>query len=61
MQQQLEIGNWKLKMSDPVDWNRREILGHKTLSNRVRELVTLRTWHPALQRNEVNSSTRILR
>ena len=54
MQQQLEIGNWKLKMWDPVDWNRREILGHKTLSNRVRELVTLRTWHPALQRNEVN-------
>ena len=43
-------------MSDPVDWNRREILGHKTLWNRVRELIMLRTWHPALQRNEVNLS-----
>ncbi|HVN17652.1 MAG TPA: alpha-amylase family glycosyl hydrolase [Dongiaceae bacterium] len=42
------------KMTDPVDWNRRQIFGHQTLQDRVRELVTLRTNHPALQRNEVS-------
>ncbi|HET7206336.1 MAG TPA: alpha-amylase family glycosyl hydrolase, partial [Terriglobales bacterium] len=50
----LDNTDWHLKMSDPVDWSRLEILGHKTLRNRVRELIRLRTQHPALQRNEVN-------
>jgi len=41
------------KMSDPVNWTRRNIFGHLSLQDRVRELVALRTTHPALQRNEV--------
>ena len=49
----LNHGNWRLKQSDPVDWERRNCLGHKMLCDRVQQLVTLRTEHPALQRNEV--------
>lgn len=43
-----------LKQEDPVDWTRAEYFGHKTLRNRVQDLITLRTRHPALQRNEIN-------
>lgn len=42
------------KMTDPVDWTRRQIFGHQTLQDRVRDFCALRTTHPALQRNEVN-------
>jgi 1,4-alpha-glucan branching enzyme len=49
----LEHSDWRLKQSDPVDYERREYLGHKTLLNRVGQLITLRAQHPALQRNEV--------
>ena len=49
----LEHSDWRMKQSDPVDWERREYLGHKTLFNRVGQLITLRALHPALQRNEV--------
>ena len=43
-----------LKQSDPVDFGRRNYLGHGDLLNRVSELVRLRTQHSALQRNEVD-------
>jgi 1,4-alpha-glucan branching enzyme len=49
----LAHGDWRLKMSDPVDWRRREQPGHDAMRSAVRELVRLRTSHPALQRNEV--------
>jgi 1,4-alpha-glucan branching enzyme len=45
--------NWRLKMSDPVDWSRSEVPGRRELLARVRDVVRLRTAHPALQRNEV--------
>ena len=50
----LDQGNWRLKMSDPVDWSRRDHPGNAALRQRVRDLVDLRTSHPALQRNEVD-------
>jgi 1,4-alpha-glucan branching enzyme len=49
----LDHTDYRLKMSDPVDWNRREQPGHKTLWRAVGDLVRLRTTHPALQRNEI--------
>jgi pullulanase/glycogen debranching enzyme len=45
--------DWRHKMSDPVDWSRATLPGHRDLLARVRELVHLRTRHAALQRNEV--------
>jgi 1,4-alpha-glucan branching enzyme len=48
----LDNGDWRLKMSDPVDWNRLRRPGHQALRDRVSELIRLRTTHPALQRNE---------
>jgi hypothetical protein len=45
--------DWRLKMSDPVDWQRAELPGHRELLARVRDLVQLRRSHPALHRNEV--------
>ncbi len=42
------------KMSDPVDFERRGVFGHRNLQDRVRELIALRTAHHALQRNEVD-------
>jgi 1,4-alpha-glucan branching enzyme len=50
----LHQGNWRLKMSDPVDWSRRNNPGNAALWQRVRDLVDLRASHPALQRNEVD-------
>ena len=44
---------WRLKMSDPVDWQRASSPRHKQMLARVTELVHLRTTHPALHRNEV--------
>lgn len=49
----LDYANYNRKMSDPVDYSRIEIFGHRTLWNRTRELTRLRTSHPALQRNEI--------
>jgi len=45
--------DWQLKMSDPVDWNRREHTGHRQTAAAVSDLFWLRGGHPALQRNEV--------
>ncbi len=42
------------KQTDPVDWSRREIFGHRSLQDRVGELAALRATHPALQRNEIS-------
>lgn len=50
----LEYANYRLKMSDPVDWRRRGRPGHQGLWDSVRELIRLRTSHPALQRDEVD-------
>jgi 1,4-alpha-glucan branching enzyme len=49
----LEHSEWRLKMSDPVDFTRRDLLGHRGLLKRVQELTRLRAHHPGLQRNEV--------
>lgn len=49
----LDHSNPSLKQSDPVDFARRNYLGHNNLLDRVSELVRLRTQHSALQRNEV--------
>ncbi len=49
----LDYLEFNRKMTDPVDFTRCEIFGHRTLMNRVAALVALRTTQPALQRNEV--------
>ena len=49
----LDHGNYRLKMSDPVDWRRRGRPGHQGLWEGVRDLIRLRTSLAALQRNEV--------
>ncbi|UHG93067.1 alpha-amylase family glycosyl hydrolase [Spirosoma oryzicola] len=49
----LDQTDYRLKMSDPVDWQRRTQPGHSDLWNAVRALIYLRTSHPALQRNEI--------
>ncbi|MEJ2453501.1 MAG: alpha-amylase family glycosyl hydrolase [Candidatus Thiodiazotropha sp.] len=49
----LDHHNWRLKMSDPVDWERLDASpNNRDLWNRVAELIALRTTHPALTRNE---------
>ena len=49
----LDHSNWRLKMSDPVDWER---IGasdnNRDLLYKITDLITLRTKHPALIRNE---------
>jgi 1,4-alpha-glucan branching enzyme len=45
--------NWRHKMSDPIDWFRETLPGHRDVRKRVRELVGLRVSHQALHRNEV--------
>ena len=45
--------DWQLKMSDPVDWYRRDHPGHAEVVTAVSDLIWLRTGHPALHRNEV--------
>jgi 1,4-alpha-glucan branching enzyme len=49
----LDHTDWRLKMSDPVDWSRENRPGHRALRDAVRDLIRLRTSHPALQRNEI--------
>lgn len=49
-----DLNPWEdTKMSDPVDWDRQFAPGHSELLGSVKELIKLRTQHPALQRNEV--------
>jgi 1,4-alpha-glucan branching enzyme len=50
----LDPSDWRLKMSDPVDWRRRQQPGHRALWDGVREFIRLRTSFGALQRNEVD-------
>jgi 1,4-alpha-glucan branching enzyme len=45
--------DWQQKMSDPVDWERAQLPGHRELLVRVQDLVRLRRTHSALHRNEV--------
>ena len=49
----LDHTNWQLKMSDPVDFTRRDLPGHRELLQRVQQLIALRTSHPALQKDDV--------
>lgn len=49
----LDFGNYRLKMSDPVDWRRRDRPGHRTLWEGVRDFIRLRTSNAALQRDEI--------
>jgi 1,4-alpha-glucan branching enzyme len=49
----LDFTDWRLKMSDPVDWQRQAQPGHRAVWDAVRDLVRLRTSHAALQRNEI--------
>lgn len=49
----LDHSNWRLKMSDPVDWQRLEnSADNRDLWQKVARLIGLRTGHPALIRNE---------
>jgi 1,4-alpha-glucan branching enzyme len=51
----LDHTNWRLKMSDPVDWSRRDrSANNQALWNHVRALIQMRTSQPALQRNEID-------
>lgn len=45
--------DWRQKMSDPVDWRRASLPGHRDLLAQVRELILLRRHHAALRRNEI--------
>ncbi|MFN7955556.1 MAG: alpha-amylase family glycosyl hydrolase [bacterium] len=45
--------DWRVKMSDPVDWGRRFDSGHAAVATAISDLVWLRHGHPALHRNEV--------
>jgi 1,4-alpha-glucan branching enzyme len=45
----LDHTDWRLKMSDPVDWARAERKGHRRLREAVGELIRLRTGHEALR------------
>ena len=47
--------NWRLKMSDPVDWERRYAWANNhDLWRKVADLIKLRKTHPALLRNEIS-------
>ena len=49
----LDHTNWRLKMSDPVDWERLDAsANNRDLWHKVAKLIALRTKHPALARNE---------
>lgn len=50
----LQYSDDSLKMSDPVNWDRMNLPGHRSLWNAVRDLVHLRTSARALQRNEID-------
>ncbi len=49
----LDHTNWRMKMSDPVDWERlHSSANNRYLWDRVAELIAVRSEHPALTRNE---------
>ena len=50
----LDYTDWQLKMTDPIEWHRRDYPGHGDLRERVSDLLDLRTGTEALQRNEVD-------
>jgi 1,4-alpha-glucan branching enzyme len=50
----VDPADWRLKMSDPVDWQRRWYPRHGELRDRIRNLILLRRTHPALQRDEID-------
>lgn len=50
----IDHSDWRLKQTDPVDWTRRDLLGHRSLLNRVSDLVKLRTQHRALAEEGIN-------
>ena len=50
----LDYTDWRLKMTDPIEWDRRDYPGHRDLVERVSDLIDLRTGAEALQRNEVD-------
>ncbi len=50
----LDNSDWRLKMSDPIDWHRKEYSGHNAVWHSVRELIQLRKSHAALHRNEID-------
>ena len=50
----IDHSNWRLKMSDPVDWERRDTGSNNLeLWRNVAALINLRKTHPALLRNEI--------
>lgn len=50
----LDHANWRLKMSDPVDWDRMDAApANHDLWQKVAALIGLRKSHPALARNEI--------
>ncbi len=49
----LDHGDWRLKMSDPIDWRRADQPGHQMVRSLVQALIELRIQHSALHRNEV--------
>jgi len=49
----LDHSDWRLKMSDPINWHRQQQPGHRALWYAVRELIELRKNHEALKQNEL--------
>ena len=45
--------DWRQKMSDPINWGRRNIDAHKEILDIIRPLIQLRVSEPSLRRNEV--------
>jgi 1,4-alpha-glucan branching enzyme len=50
----LDHSDWRMKMSDPVDFSRAGLPGHGLLLAQLSQLISLRRNHPALCRNEVD-------
>ena len=49
----LDHSDWRLKMSDPINWHRQSQVGRDKLKEQIKELITLRRSHSALKRNEI--------
>jgi len=50
----LDHRDWRLKMSDPVDWRRKQQTGRSELWKRIQDLIHLRSSHGALQQNDID-------